>query len=200
MNKREFLEQLKKELSGLPQSDIEDRLTFYGEMIDDRTEEGMTESEAVSGVGTVKEVAAQILADIPLGRIVKEKVKPNRTLKAWEIVLLILGSPVWLSLLIAACAVIIAVYAAIWSVAAALWSADVSFAAGSLGAAVSAVFFAVRGDGIAGIAVLAAVFFLAGLSIFLFFGCRAATKGIITLTGKIALGVKTMFVGKEKVQ
>lgn len=28
MNKREFLEQLKKELSGLPQSDIEDRLTF----------------------------------------------------------------------------------------------------------------------------------------------------------------------------
>ena len=50
MNKREFLEQLKKELSGLPQSDIEDRLTFYGEVIDDRTEEGMTESEAVSGV------------------------------------------------------------------------------------------------------------------------------------------------------
>ena len=82
MNKREFLEQLKKELSGLPQSDIEDRLTFYGEMIDDRTEEGMTESEAVSGVGTVKEVAAQILSDIPLGKLVKEKVKPNRTLKA----------------------------------------------------------------------------------------------------------------------
>ena len=116
MNKREFLEQLKKELSGLPQSDIEDRLTFYGEMIDDRTEEGMTESEAVSGVGTVKEVAAQILSDIPLGKLVKEKVKPNRTLKAWEIVLLILGSPVCLSLLISACAVIIAVYAAIWSV------------------------------------------------------------------------------------
>ena len=108
MNKREFLEQLKKELSGLPQSDLEDRLTFYGEMIDDRTEEGMTESEAVSGVGTVKEVAAQILSDIPLGKLVKEKVKPNRTLKAWEIVLLILGSPVCLSLLISACAVIIA--------------------------------------------------------------------------------------------
>lgn len=200
MNKREFLEQLKKELSGLPQSDIEDRLTFYGEMIDDRTEEGMTESEAVSGVGTVKEVAAQILSDIPLGKLVKEKVKPNRTLKAWEIVLLILGSPVWLSLLISACAVIIAVYAAIWSVAAALWSADVSFAAGSLGAAVSAVLFAAQGDGIAGTFMLAAVLFLAGLSIFLFFGCRAATKGIISLTGKIALGIKTMFVGKEKVQ
>lgn len=200
MNKREFLELLRKELSGLPQSDIEDRLTFYGEMIDDRTEEGMTESEAVNGVGTVKEVAVQILSDIPLGKLVKEKVKPNRTLKAWEIVLLILGSPVWLSLLIAAGAVIIAVYAVIWSVAIALWSADVSFAAGSLGAAVSAVLFAAQGDGIAGTFMLAAVLLLAGMSIFLFFGCRAATKGIITLTGKIALGIKTMFVGKETVQ
>ena len=200
MNKREFLEQLGKELSGLPQSDIEDRLTFYGEMIDDRTEEGMTESEAVDGVGTVKEVAAQILSDIPLGKLVREKVRPGRTLKAWEIVLLILGSPRWLSLLVAACAVIFAVYAVIWSVAAALWSADVSLAAGSLGAAVSSVLFAARGYTVAGLAMLAAVFFLAGLSVFLFFGCRGATKGIVTLTGKIALGIKTAFVGKETVR
>ena len=40
-------------------------------------------------------------------------------------------------------------------------------------------------------------FILAGLSVFLFFGCKAATKGIVLLTKAIALGIKKSFVGKE---
>ena len=51
MNKSEFLGALRKGLHGLPQDDIEERLAFYGEMIDDRTEEGLSEEEAVSAVG-----------------------------------------------------------------------------------------------------------------------------------------------------
>ena len=33
MNKQEFLAQLRKELTGLPKDDIDERLTFYSEMI-----------------------------------------------------------------------------------------------------------------------------------------------------------------------
>ncbi len=33
MNKQEFLTDLRKALSGLPQDDIEERIAFYGEMI-----------------------------------------------------------------------------------------------------------------------------------------------------------------------
>ena len=33
MNKQEFLTELRKGLSGLPQNDIEERLAFYGEML-----------------------------------------------------------------------------------------------------------------------------------------------------------------------
>ncbi len=43
MNKQAFLTQLRKGLSGLPQEDIEERLAFYSEMIDDRIEEGLSE-------------------------------------------------------------------------------------------------------------------------------------------------------------
>ena len=50
MNKTEFLNELKDGLSGLPREDVEERLSFYGEMIDDRVEEGMTEEEAVAGI------------------------------------------------------------------------------------------------------------------------------------------------------
>ena len=47
MNKQEFLAQLRKGLSGLPKEDIDERLTFYSEMIDDRMEDGIPEETAV---------------------------------------------------------------------------------------------------------------------------------------------------------
>ena len=97
MNKQEFLEQLRKGLSGLPQNDIEEGLTFYSEMIDDRMDEGLSEEEAVSAIGSVDEIVKQVVADIPLAKIAKESIKPKRRLSAGEIVLLALGSPIWFS-------------------------------------------------------------------------------------------------------
>ena len=102
MSKQEFLVQLRKGLSGFPQEDIEERLTFYSEMIDDQMEEGIMEEDAVSRIGSVDTIISQIKADIPLAKLVREKITPKKHLKAWEIVLLVLGSPIWLSLLIAA--------------------------------------------------------------------------------------------------
>ena len=197
MNKKEFLVQLRMGLSGLPQDDIEERLAFYSEMIDDRMEEGLSEAEAVCAMGTVDSVAAQILADIPLTKLVKEKVKTNRMLKTWEIVLLVLGSPIWLSLLIAVFAVFLSVYVVIWSAVVALWSIEVSFAACSLGGIISAAIFVFQENILTGIAMLGAGICCIGLSVFLFFGCIAVTKGILLLTKKITLGIKTLFVGKE---
>ena len=46
MSKQEFLEQLRRGRSGLPREDIEERLTFYSEMLEDRMEEGLSEEEA----------------------------------------------------------------------------------------------------------------------------------------------------------
>lgn len=94
MDKQAFLTALRSGLSGLPQDDIEERLTFYGEMIDDRMEEGLSEEEAVAAIGEVSEIARQAVADTPLAKIAKERIRPKRRLKTWEIVLLALGSPI----------------------------------------------------------------------------------------------------------
>ena len=59
MRKQEFLAKLRKGLSGLPQDDIEERLIFYSEMIEDRKEEGLSEEEAVAAIGSVDEIVAQ---------------------------------------------------------------------------------------------------------------------------------------------
>ena len=200
MNKQEFLAQLRKGLSGLPQEDIEERLTFYGEMLEDRMEEGFTEEEAVAAIGDVDEIVLQTVAEIPLAKIAKERIKPKRRLKAWEIVLLALGSPIWLSLGIAAAAVVFALYLALWAVVAALWAAWGAIAVCAVGSVPVCVVLAARGGITGGLAILAAGFICAGLSIFLFYGCREATRGILALTKKITIGIKNSFIRKEERQ
>jgi len=198
MNKQEFLMRLCIGLSGLPQEDIEERLAFYEEMIDDRIEEGASEQVAVSELGTVNEVISQILADIPLTKLVKQKIKPRRALRAWEIILIVLGSPIWLSLLIAVFAVVFAVYVAIWSVAVALWAVEITLAVCPLGLIAMAIIFVSQGNGVSALAVFSIGIFCMGVSIFAFFGCKAFSKAILLLTRKTALGIKTLFVGKRK--
>ena len=100
MNKSEFLKELEKNLKGLPKEDIDERIEFYSEAIDDRVEEGKTEEEAVEEIGTVEEVVREIAEDTPLLELVKKKMKPKRSLSAWEIVLIVLGFPVWFPLLV----------------------------------------------------------------------------------------------------
>ena len=41
MNRRDFLSGIEKGLAGLPREDVESRLAFYSEMIDDRVEDGL---------------------------------------------------------------------------------------------------------------------------------------------------------------
>lgn len=200
MNKQEFLAGLRKGLSGLPQDDIEERLSFYGEMLDDRMEEGLSEEEAVSAIGSVEEIVRQTVADTPLAKIARERIRPKRRLKAWEIVLLALGSPIWLSLGIAVAAVAFALYAVLWAVSAALWAVFGALAVCAFVSVPACVMFAVRGSGASALAILAAGMVCAGFSIFMFFVCKAATKGVLMLTKKITLWIKNCFIRREEVQ
>ena len=197
MSKQEFLEQLRQGLKGLPTADIEERVIFYGEMIDDRIEEGVTEDEAVLSVGSVEKIVEQVVADTPFAKIAKERIKPKRRLSVGEIVLLALGSPIWLSLIIALIAVIFSVYVSLWSVIISLWSVFVSLVACAVGGVVACAVLSVTSSVYTGVAMLSAGLVCAGLSIFMFYGCKEATKGVLFLTKKIAVWLKNCFIKKE---
>ncbi len=197
MNKQDFLARLREVLSGLPQEDIQERLAFYDEMIDDRMEDGLSEAEAVAEFGTADEIVAQILAETPLTRLVKERMKPAGRLQVWEIVLLVLGFPLWFSLLIAAFAVLLSVYIVIWAVILSLWAVELSVIVGALGGLAAGAFLLIRGSGAQGLLMISAGLVLAGLAIFLFYGCRAVTGGALRLTKTIILRVKSRFLRKE---
>lgn len=198
MNKQEFISKLNEALRGLPDGDIAERIGFYSEIIDDKIEEGLTESEAVASVGTIDEIAAQILSDIPFSRLARERINTKKGRRsALEITLLILGSPIWLSLLIAAFAVLFSLYAAAWSVVVSLWASMVAIGAAGLAGVAFGTILAATGKALSGMALIGAGITLAGLTIFLFFGCRKTTEGIIALTRKIALSIKRSLIKKE---
>lgn len=197
MKRLEFLLQLRERLSCLPQSDMEERLTFYNEMIDDLMEEGLSEQEAVAQIGNVDEIVSQILQDTPLSTLVKERIKPKQRMKPWQIVLLAVGSPLWVSLLMAAFAVAISLYAVLWVLVICLWAVFAAVAACALGGMVGGGIFAATGNRLAGIATIGAAMVCAGVAIFLFCGCKAATKGAARLTGKIISATKRCFMKKE---
>ncbi len=200
MNRETFLAALRAALAGLPQDDIEERLAFYGEMIDDRMEEGLSQEEAVAEMGPVEDIAAQTLEEIPLAKLVRETITPRRGLRGWEIVLLVLGFPVWFPLLLAAAAVVLALYAVIWILVASLWTVDALLGFNGLGCIATGVASITRGDVLPGIALMGAGLVCAGLAIFLVFGCQAASKGAVRLGRAVARGIKKLFVRKESVK
>ena len=197
MNKAEFLRALAAQLSPLPWEEMESRWEFYEEIIADYMEEGLSEGQAVAKLGTPEEIAAQIIADTPLLNLVKTKIKPKRRIGVWEIVLLALGSPIWLSLGISVFAVILSLYISAWAVIISLWAVFVSFAACAIGGIAACAALAILSSIPSAAIMLAAGFICAGLSIFMFFGCKAVTKGILYLTKQFVIWMKHRFVKKE---
>ena len=198
MTKQEFLNALETALSGYPKAELEERISFYSEMIDDCIEDGLSEEEAVAKIGSPQAVSEQILKDTPLFKLAKEKIKPKRHLATWEIVLIALGSPIWISLTVSAFAVVLSLYATLWSVLVSLWAVFISLAAAALGCTFGGAVFLFTVSIPVGLAVIGGAIFSVGLSIFSFFGCKAATKGMLKATVKIALWIKRLFLKKEE--
>ena len=200
MTKNEFMNILRsrEELFGLPEEDIVQSLSFYEELIDDRIEEGMSEEEAVADVGAPGEIAAQILSEIPLKKLVKEKIKSSRRLRVWEIVLLALGSPIWLTLLIAALVILISLYAVLWSLVAVVWSVGAALVGSFLLSIAGLVLLCVQGSVGMGLFLLGLGIVCMGLALFLWFGSMAATKGAWWLSKRVPILIKACFVRKEK--
>lgn len=187
MTKQQFLMRLRDGLSVLPQAEIDSHIAFYAEMIDDRIEEGYSEEEAVQEIGSVEWIISQILHEASLAP--QEDIVPKKRFSGWLLLLLILGSPLWVSLLAAAFAVVLSIYATLWSLVVSAWAIFASFVACALGLCVAGIIFAFSHPA-TGAGLLGAGLLCAGLGILTFLGCKAATAGAVILTKKIGAWIK----------
>ena len=174
MTKQAFLNALRSKIATLPRREIKDRLDFYSEMIDDLTEEGRSEERAVARLGSVDRIAAQILEDARRENTLTG-VKYRKKASPWTILLLILESTIWLSLLIAAFAVLLSLLAALFSVVVSLWASFAALLLSGIGGIAACILFAASGHGITAIATLGASLICEGLAVLLFLGCKPLT-------------------------
>ena len=122
----------------------------------------------------------------------------KRSLPAWEIALLVLGFPLWFSLIAAAVAVVFALYVSVWAVIISLWALWLSLIVCVPCGFVAAIAFLAKGEWTTGALLIGTSFYCAGLAILGFFGCVAVSKGVVVLTKKAAMSVKKRLSGKEK--
>ena len=187
MNKVEFLAALRRALGKLPSYEVEQTITFYTEMIDDRIEDGMPEADAVAALGSVEAIAAQIIAETPA--IPKAIAKANTGSRTLNIVLLAVFSPIWVPLALALAMAALMVYLSIWMVVIALWATVVLLLLCAPIGIAGLVWCYVNGYQLpAG----------TGVGLFAWFGVLAASKGLVKLTHSFAQWVKSLFVKRRE--
>lgn len=196
MTKQEFISILRKKLNKFPNQEVEDRISFYSEIIDDSIEEGLTEEEAVLKIGNVDEIVKQIASEIPLIKIVKNNAKANRKFKTWELTLLIVGAPLWFSLLIALFAGIFSICVSLWAVVVAFYGVAVGFIVGGIAMVILGCVFIFIKSAPEGLVVIGTGLILTGVGILFAFVFKYLTKSLIKLTKLTVFTVKKAFVRK----
>lgn len=111
MDKIDFIEILADELTyHMKPSEIHQLINYYEEMIDDLMEEGYSELEAVEKLGDPKQLAREAAG------IQEIEIDVPRRFSPLVVLLLIIGFPLWGSLLFAFLMLVLSVYIVIWCV------------------------------------------------------------------------------------
>lgn len=178
MRKNEFLKKLSRQLRGVRTEERQRTLSFYDEMISDAVEDGLDEEQAVARLGSIESIAARVIAEAQESGEIKPKGQPFST------ALIIIGSPLWLVLLIVAAVIILAVYIVVWSVIISLFAAVAALAAGGLAGAVSLVLFVGRNAALAFFG-FGAGLVCAGLCVLCAYPVWLLTKRLAVGTGRL---------------
>lgn len=198
MNKETFLSELSLKLSGISKEEKEKTLFYYEEMINDRMEDGIPEEEAVSALGNIDEIVKNIKLEMPLSKLMKERIDESReksSNKTLWITLAILGCPLWIPLLVAFAMVIFAFYIVIWSLVFSLFAVIAAFGISAVGCFIGgiAVLFIKPASGLCLIGV---AFILASLTLFLIKPMIFVVKEIIKFSSFILKKIKSLFIKK----
>ena len=195
MTKKEFLDELSDRLSGLPKDDLENRLSFYEESINDRMDDGKSEEEAIKELGTIDEIVTQVAGETSLVTLVKEKAKPKRKLSGAEIALIAIGFPLWFPLALTFLILCLVFCLVFWIFGLIPLIACVS--SFLVGIAEFFSYFAILGEanslGVLGMA-MAGI----GLALMLIPAVIYSVKGTIKLVKLIMTGIKKLFIRRRK--
>lgn len=194
MNKDEFFKSLSKALLALPADERGRTELFYQELFSDLMEDGCSEEEAVARLGDPDKIVADLLEE--RGSMEQKFEAASKGKKAWVIVLLAIGFPLWGSLLLTAFLLLMVAYMLLWIPVVMLGAMAVAFMAAALGLTVMSPALMFHNLPL-GIVQLGCGFLSVGLAIFSAFGLYYCCKGIAKAT-KVMTGWFFGFFKKER--
>ena len=201
MSKDAFIGELRHRMAGLPKEAVDRTVEYYSELIADSMEDGLSEEEAVSRLGSLDEIVANVVKDTPLSQIVETRIREKKAkrggIRAWEVILLVLGAPLWLPLLLAVLAVVLALYVTLWAVVIALWAVVAAVILTGVVAVVVGIVELCRLHLPQGLVLLGGGLVCMGLCALLFLLMKLITVGTVKLCKLIWTGIKSLFVGKK---
>ena len=177
MKKDEFFRRLQKELGELPAEERTKTTLFYQELYQDLLEDGCSEDEAVERLGD----PVQIAVDIKEERDSAPLEPKTRGGKALVIILLVVGFPLWGSLVLTAALLAMVLYILLWIPVLVLGSMAIAFLFSAIGLAILSPFLMPQNLAL-GLVQLGGGIFLLGLSIFCVFGLVYTCRGIVKAT------------------
>lgn len=194
MNRAEFLAELRRRLAQMPPEELEKQIAYYDELLQDMIEDGMSEQEAVEKLGDPAQIAQELLTELPLGTLVKSRVKSAGELSALNIVLLVLGFPVWFPLLLAFGAVLLAILISLWAV---VLSFGVVVLALGLASAASLIGIFFSFVSASPLLLIGAALILGGLCVLGALVLKPLCRGMARLCAWIFKQIKSLFIKKE---
>ena len=201
MSRDAFIGELRHRMAGLPKEAVDRTVEYYSELIADSMEDGLSEEEAVSRLGSLDEIVANVVKDTPLSQIVETRIREKKAkrggIRAWEVILLVLGAPLWLPLLLAVLAVVLALYVTLWAVVIALWAVVAAVILTGVVAVVAGIVELCRLHLPQGLVLLGGGLVCMGLCALLFLLMKLITVGTVKLCKLIWTGIKSLFVGKK---
>lgn len=192
MIKSTFIDNLKVLLESLNEDERDKFISYYEEIIEDYMENGFTEQEVISKIGSPQSIANSILSEQDSLNINI----PSSNSKILNMMLLILGFPLWGSLLLAVALFILSVYIVIWCAPFTTGVSSVAFFVAALVGITGSPFMMF--DSLAvGIVQLGLGVSLIGISILLGFITSYLAKKVICITKKLTFKIVKSF--KKKV-
>lgn len=197
MNRKEFIDGLRDGLSGMPEHEMEERISFYNEMIDEHMANGESEETAIAAIGSVDAAVAQISSEIPLAKLVRDRVRPKKKVNVGLIILLVLGFPVWFPLALAALSIMFTVYLVIWVIILAFFIVDLALAIAAVATLPGAVIYLMSSNVPGVVFAIGVGLICAGLAVLIFQGSAAMGGWLLRQTGNVLLSIKKALIGKD---
>jgi uncharacterized membrane protein len=160
-------------------------------------ESGQSEEAAVQELGPIEEIVRAIKSDRSLKEVVRASVQKshlstgNATL---NIVLLVLGFPLWFPLLLTALILVFVAYLLVWLAPLITWIVAGSCAFGGLWSLVEALIGGVVYGPLQGFAAAGLGLMAIGFGLFAGIGAYYLTKYFVVVSAKLGRGLKGLFV------